>query len=132
MNDQTPLPRPVAARAVIRCMANTVDLLRRGRMRLPREHVGMWLRFADGTSARVYRETVLERGPTADPCVLVVWRIAPQLARGPQINSLHFDGRNFAAVLQFDDPIESLVATYRSVGVHRLRNFQLWCFAPFD
>jgi hypothetical protein len=32
----------------------------------------MQLRFADGTSARVYRETVIERGATMDPCVLVV------------------------------------------------------------
>jgi hypothetical protein len=30
------------------------------------------LRFADGTSAPVFRETVVDRGPTADPCVLVV------------------------------------------------------------
>jgi hypothetical protein len=30
------------------------------------------LRFADGTSARVYRETVVGRGATEDPCVLVV------------------------------------------------------------
>jgi hypothetical protein len=32
----------------------------------------MWLRFADGTSARVYRETVIDRDATRDPCVLVV------------------------------------------------------------
>lgn len=32
----------------------------------------MRLQFADGTSARVYRETVVDRGPTLDPCVLVV------------------------------------------------------------
>jgi hypothetical protein len=34
--------------------------------------VGRQLRFADGTSARVYRETVVRRGATEDPCVLVV------------------------------------------------------------
>jgi hypothetical protein len=33
---------------------------------------GTQLRFADGTSARVYRETVADRGATLDPCVLVV------------------------------------------------------------
>jgi hypothetical protein len=32
----------------------------------------MRLHFADGTSARVYRETIAERGPSVDPCVLVV------------------------------------------------------------
>ena len=30
------------------------------------------MHFADGTSARVYRETVADRGATLDPCVLVV------------------------------------------------------------
>ena len=39
---------------------------------MPPEHVGMRLQFADGTSARVYRETVIDRGATRDPCVLVV------------------------------------------------------------
>jgi len=47
-------------------------LLRQRRMHLPRSRVGMRLRFADGTSARVYRETVVDRGPTLDPCVLIV------------------------------------------------------------
>ena len=28
--------------------------------------------FADGTQGRVYRETVVDRPPTADPCILVV------------------------------------------------------------
>ena len=32
----------------------------------------MRLRFGDGTSARVYRETVVGRGATKNPCVLVV------------------------------------------------------------
>jgi hypothetical protein len=41
-------------------------------MHLPRGHVGMRLRFADGTSARVYRETVVDRDAARDPCVLVV------------------------------------------------------------
>jgi hypothetical protein len=72
MNEQFPLPYAVAAQAVIRCVASTVELLAHGRVRLPRQHVGMRLHFADGSSARVYRETVVDRGPTADPCVLVV------------------------------------------------------------
>jgi hypothetical protein len=37
----------------------------------PHDHVGLVLRFSDGTSARVYRETAVDRAP-AEPCVLVV------------------------------------------------------------
>ncbi len=32
----------------------------------------MTLRFADGTSSRVFRETVVDGPPPADPCLLVV------------------------------------------------------------
>jgi hypothetical protein len=32
----------------------------------------MRVEFADGSAARVYRETVVDRGPTIDPCGLVV------------------------------------------------------------
>jgi len=39
---------------------------------LPRGHIGRRLGFGDGTSARVYRETVVDRPPPQDPCVLVV------------------------------------------------------------
>jgi hypothetical protein len=72
MNVQAPLPNRVAVRALISCAASTADLLVHRRMHLPREHVGMRLRFADGTSAWVFRETIVDRGPTVDPCVLVV------------------------------------------------------------
>ncbi len=72
MHEQTPLPRAVATRAVLRCIATTARLLAHRSLHLPRQHVGMRLDFADGTSARVYRETVVDRGPSIDPCVLVV------------------------------------------------------------
>jgi len=72
MNEQSPLPRRVAARAVFRCVVHTAQLLARRQLHVPRQHVGMWLTFADGTSARVFRETVADRGPTVEPCVLVV------------------------------------------------------------
>ncbi len=71
MNEQVPLPYGVAAQAVIRCAFRTAGLLAQRRIHLPKEHVGMRLRFADGTSARVYRETVVD-GMRQDPCVLVV------------------------------------------------------------
>jgi len=51
-------------------------------MHLPARHVGTRLRFADGTAARVYRETVVDRGATADPCVLVV-EFRLRAVRGP-------------------------------------------------
>src|SRR5947207_5714729 len=72
MNEQAPLPVPLAARGVLQCVAGTGQLIAQRRLQWPRQHVGMRLHFADGTSARVYRETVVDRGPTEDPCVLVV------------------------------------------------------------
>ena len=72
VNEQTPLPQGVAWRAVARCMATTAVLLARRRIHLPPRHVGTRLRFADGTAARVYRETVVDGAGPADPCVLVV------------------------------------------------------------
>jgi hypothetical protein len=71
MNEHVPLPYGVAARAVMRCVVSTGVLLAQRRIHLPKEHVGMRLRFADGTSARVYRETVVD-GVRDDPCALVV------------------------------------------------------------
>ncbi len=61
-----------AVRALAGCCASTARLLRQHRLRLPARWVGTHLHFADGTSARVYRETVADRGATLDPCVLVV------------------------------------------------------------
>jgi hypothetical protein len=52
-------------------VTSTVLLVRR-RVHLPRQHVGLRLTFADGTSAPVYRETVVDRPAPAEPCVLVV------------------------------------------------------------
>lgn len=72
MNAQAPLPRIVAWHGVMRCIATTVQLLVDRHVHLPKEHLGLRLRFANGTSAPVFRETVVDRGPTANPCVLVV------------------------------------------------------------
>jgi len=65
--ERPPLAYPAAARALAGCVAETVRLLWLRRMHLPSQRVGMRLRFADGTSARVYRETAVDRGATADP-----------------------------------------------------------------
>jgi len=72
LTDQPPLARRAALRALIGCAASTVRLLWQQRIHLPAGHVGTRLRFADGSSARVYRETVVDRGDPRDPCVLVV------------------------------------------------------------
>src|SRR6516162_2122787 len=72
VTEQPPPAYRAALRALISCVASTARLLWRGRIHLPSGHVGMRLRFADGRSARVYRETVADRGATRDPCVLVV------------------------------------------------------------
>lgn len=70
--ERSPLPVAVAARSVARCVLRSAALLLGGRVRTPDRAVGGRLRFADGTSAPVYRETVLERDPPAAPCSLVV------------------------------------------------------------
>jgi hypothetical protein len=72
VNPQQPLPRAVAARAVARCALESGRLLARRRTHLLRTKVGRRLRFADQTSARVFRETVVDRDPPDDPSLLVV------------------------------------------------------------
>jgi hypothetical protein len=71
-SDQAPLRYNAALWALAGCVVSTAGLLWRHRVHLPPDQVGRRLRFADGTSARVYRETVVRRGATEDPCVLVV------------------------------------------------------------
>jgi len=55
-----------------RCVVTSARLLARRRVHLPRSRVGLGMRFADGTSARVYRETVVDRPAPEEPCVLIV------------------------------------------------------------
>jgi hypothetical protein len=86
MNEQQPLPVGVAVTAVIRCMVAASVLLARRRVGLPKQHVGMRLHFADGTSAPVYRETVIDQPAPADPCILVVaFRLRGVRGRGHAI-----------------------------------------------
>jgi len=72
MTGRGPLPRGTAFAAVARCIARTGSLLARRRVHLPRENIGTLFRFADGSTGRVYRETKVDHGPVADPCILVV------------------------------------------------------------
>src|SRR5947209_16419134 len=68
---QGPFPRPTAWRAIARCFMTSMLMLARGELGWPRDSVDEVVRFADGTSARVYRETVVPRVPR-DPCFLAV------------------------------------------------------------
>jgi len=56
---------------VIRCIGATASLLGRHRVRQPTVRVDRRIRFADGSSARIYRETVVDR-PVSEPAVLIV------------------------------------------------------------
>ena len=55
-----------------RCAVETVRLLAQRRIRQPSANVGRTIAFADGTTARVYRETTLVDAPTDDRCTLFV------------------------------------------------------------
>jgi hypothetical protein len=70
--ERPPLRLRCAAGALLRCMAVTARLSGQRRVRQPTANIGRVLRFADGTGAPVYRETVLRRAAPADPAVLVV------------------------------------------------------------
>jgi hypothetical protein len=70
--EQAPLGQRAALAALARCAGTTAGLLWRHRIHLRSSWVGRRLSFADGTSARVYRDTVVDRGTSQDPCVLVV------------------------------------------------------------
>lgn len=70
--DQPPLAYPAALRALGGCGVRVVALLCQRRMHRPTQWVRTRLRFADGTSAPVYRETVIDYGAAPERCVLVV------------------------------------------------------------
>jgi hypothetical protein len=70
--DRPPLRPGQAATAVARSVLKAAVLLTQRRVHQPTVHVGDVLGFADGTSASVYRETVIRRAKTLDPAVLMV------------------------------------------------------------
>jgi len=83
MNEQSPLAYRTALAALAGCAATTARLLLQRRIHLPAQQVGRRVRFADGTSARVFRETVVDRATTRDPCALVVeFRLRAVRGRG--------------------------------------------------
>ena len=81
LNEQRPLSVPRAALGVARSVLRTARLLAQRRIYLPVAHVGKKLRFDGGTAAPVFWESVVDRGPTLRPAVLVV-RFRLRLVRG--------------------------------------------------
>lgn len=81
MNQTGPLPKPDAMRGVARCFARSWVMLARGEVHMPPDHLGRTIAFADGSAARVYRETRVARN-AVEPCVLVV-RFRLRRVRGP-------------------------------------------------
>ena len=61
-----------SARALARCGFRVLELLARRHLRMPRDKVGLVIGFADGTSAPVYRETVVVQGARSAPVFLAV------------------------------------------------------------
>lgn len=77
-----PLPRPTAWRGVVRCVATSMVMLGRRTIHQPPDNVNRVIRFSNGTTGRVYRETVVDKTPTV-PCVLVVsFRLRAVRGRG--------------------------------------------------
>jgi len=70
--DRPPVAVGSALRASARCAAATAALLARRQTHLPRSLVGRRLRFADGTTSWIYRETMVDREEVREPCLLVV------------------------------------------------------------
>lgn len=67
-----PLPRGDAWLAVARCVGVSLRLLARRRVRCPRTRVGARVRFADGSTSTIYRETVVTSAVASHCCALVV------------------------------------------------------------
>jgi hypothetical protein len=83
ITERPPLPYLAALSAEISCVTATARLLWQRRIHLPTGHVGVRLHFSDGTSGRVYRETVIDQGAAARSCVLVVeFRLRAVRGRG--------------------------------------------------
>src|SRR5579862_9575211 len=71
---RAPHPAPLlrAAHSIGACAVRTLSLIARRRLHQPVENAGRMIRFADGSQAAVYRETVVSGTEPAAPVVLVV------------------------------------------------------------
>ena len=70
--EERPLWLRCAVRALLACAWRTTVLVVRRRIHQPVGNVGRRIAFADGTTAEVYRETVIDCPPPQRPAVLVV------------------------------------------------------------
>jgi len=70
--DRQPFGFVRAMRSLSRCVLTTGVLLSRRAISQPKDHVGDVLCFSDGSSGRIYRETVVADAATDAPVVLVV------------------------------------------------------------
>lgn len=66
------LPFRRAIIAIAHCIVTSIWLVLTGRIHQPRDRVGIRLRFADGSAADIYRETVVDASAPAEPVVLIV------------------------------------------------------------
>ena len=67
-----PLPVNDALRALTRCVAQTSRMLAGTRIHLPATNIDRRISFADGSAARVYRETVADVEAVVEPVTLIV------------------------------------------------------------
>lgn len=82
-SDNAPLPLSRALPALARCVVESFRLMALHRLRQPKDNVGRRIEFGDGTSAAVYRETVVEGAAVDEPAVLFVeFRLRAVRGRG--------------------------------------------------
>lgn len=113
-----PLPRTTAWPAVARCFAASMAMLARRKIHQPRGNVGRVISFADGTTGRVYRETVVDRAPAA-PCVLVVsFRLRAVRGRGHALFQVE-SALNTPLFVGFPGFISKLWLAHDSHGAYR-------------
>lgn len=82
---EIPATWPCAAHAVGRCIVHSAGMFARDQVHLSRDWVGRIVQFGDGSSGRIYRETVVADRP-ARPCVLsVCFRLRGVRGRGHKL-----------------------------------------------
>jgi hypothetical protein len=70
--EEPPVAVVSAARAMVACMVRMVLLLLRRRVHQPRDRLGRQVRFANGSTSAIYRETTVDGSPPTAPAALVV------------------------------------------------------------
>lgn len=71
-SNEGPAPRAEAWPDAVRATGRGFAMFGRRQVHFPKENVGRTLQFADGSVSHVYRETTVDGGVPAEPCVLVV------------------------------------------------------------